>query len=240
MLLAAFTKRLVRSSARRAGFLLDYRTPQTDPGLRLAVMLSANRIENVLDIGANIGQFAEDLFENGYGGRITSFEPIPHAHSRLRMKAEGNPRWTVADPVALSDKAGEATFHEASNDLASSLLPFSGSYNGEIDTIASYTVRTSRLDDISVDGRLFLKIDAQGAEMPILQGATATLSRIVGLQVEMSLSAIYKDQVLAPEINTMLEGLGFELWDVIPAFRNRTTQKLLQYDGVYFRAPGPA
>ena len=146
----------------------------------------------------------------------------------------------VADPVALSDKAGEATFHEASTDLASSLLPFSGSYNGEIDTVASYTVRTARLDDLLMDGRLFLKIDAQGAEMPILQGATATLTRIVGLQVEMSMSAIYKGQVLAPEINTMLEGLGFELWDVIPAFRNRTTQKLLQYDGVYFRAPGQA
>lgn len=230
--------RFVRTCARRAGFLLDYRTPQTDPGLRLAVMLSANGIDNVLDIGANYGQFAEELFENGYGGRITSFEPLPHAYARLRAKAARNPRWTIADPVALSDKAGEATFHQASAEVASSLLPFSANFDGGIETTTSYTVRTARLDDLPVDGRLFLKIDAQGAEMSILQGATATLTRTIGLQVEMSMTAIYKGQSLAPEIDALLEDLGFRLWDMIPAYRDHTTQQLFQYDGVYFRTPG--
>jgi FkbM family methyltransferase len=199
-------------------------------------MLAANHVDHVLDIGANRGQFAEELFENGYTGRVTSFEPLPRAHARLVMKAEGRDRWTIAEALALSDEAGEANFFEASSDVSSSLLRFTANSHDGIETVDSYAVKTARLDDLEMTGRIFLKIDTQGSEMAVIRGGQNALARAVGVQVEMSLRPLYEGQALAPEVNAVMESSGFRLWDMIPAYRDNKSQQLLQYDGVFFRA----
>jgi hypothetical protein len=82
---------------------------------------------------------------------------------------------------------------------------------------------------------MFLKIDTQGYELPVLEGATRTLKRCVGVQAEMSLLPLYQGQVLFREIIGWLEQREFELWSLLPGFSDPATGRLLQVDGVFFR-----
>src|SRR6476659_2537452 len=56
----------------------------------------ANRnIDLVLDVGANVGQFATSLREKGYAGQIESFEPVSSVFQALADTARNDPRWNV-------------------------------------------------------------------------------------------------------------------------------------------------
>ena len=80
-----------------------------------------------------------------------------------------------------------------------------------------------------------LKIDVQGYEKAVLDGAKETLSKFAGVRTEMSLTALYDGQTLLPEMITYLDGLGFDLWQVERGFTDPVTRRVLQMDGVFFR-----
>lgn len=228
--------RIVRKLAARVGFLIEYRTPQTDPVLRLARMLESHGVNHVADIGANRGQFGEELLQNGFSGRITSFEPLPTIHKLLQQRSERYANWAVHDIVALSDHNGDISLNESSNDVCSSVYQFDEQYSDGMTMVSTHIVPSVRLDDLALEGCLFLKIDTQGSEMAILNGGRDTLQRAIGVQVEMSVVPVYGGLTLQPEISQHLEAAGFVLWDIVPAHRDRTSHRLLQYDGVYFRS----
>jgi len=101
-------------------------------------------------------------------------------------------------------------------------------------------VDSRRLDrlvaDIEINStNIFLKIDVQGGEKKVLEGATELMSQIKGVILEMSLQPLYSGQVLAEELDGMLLGQGFRFWDSQPVFRDVQTGRLIQYNGVYFR-----
>jgi FkbM family methyltransferase len=227
--------RIVRKLAARAGFLIEYRTPQTDPVLRLVRMLASHGVNHVADIGANRGQFGEELLANGFSGRITSFEPLPTIHKILKQRAQRHANWAVHDIVALSNHNGDIALNESSNDVCSSIYHFDEQYSDGMTMVSTHIVPSARLDDLALEGRLFLKIDTQGSEMAILNGGRDTLLRAIGVQVEMSVVPVYGGLTLQPEISEHLEAAGFALWDIVPAHRDRSSHRLLQYDGVYFR-----
>ena len=212
--------------------------------MRLVEMLKQRGINTVLDVGANNGGFATELFEAGYAGQIISFEPLPDAWAALghRAKIYGS-RWTIAPRVALSDRPAEAKFHVAANSVSSSLLPMLPLHELADPTsrvTRTITVETVRLDDIletfHVRGPAFLKMDVQGAESLVLAGARNSLrDRISGVQTEISLAALYEGQPRADDLTQVLIAAGFCLWDIVPGFRDPHTFRLLQYDGIFYR-----
>jgi FkbM family methyltransferase len=84
-------------------------------------------------------------------------------------------------------------------------------------------IRCRRLDDVlaGLDGSVsyhFLKIDAQGAEYPILRGAEAFLREsCLGLHLELFTLPLYRGIRLLPEMVRYLGGLGFERVRQYPA-----------------------
>jgi hypothetical protein len=78
-------------------------------------LLREERINLILDVGANIGQFAREVREYGYTERIISFEPQTAAHARLRDLAARDPNWTVAERTALGAESGLITIHRSRN-----------------------------------------------------------------------------------------------------------------------------
>jgi len=60
----------------------------------------------------------------------------------------------------------------------------------------------------------FIKIDAQGHELPILQGAKNVLKNSVGLEVEVEFQPMYKDQPLLADVDAFVREGGFELFDL--------------------------
>jgi hypothetical protein len=81
----------------------------------------------------------------------------------------------------------------------------------------------------------FLKIDTHGYEWHVLSGAFATLPKVRGIYMELSLVPLYEGQRLWRECIERLEAEGFLLWGLQPMFFDPTTGRTLQLDGLFFR-----
>jgi FkbM family methyltransferase len=81
---------------------------------------------------------------------------------------------------------------------------------------------------------VFLKIDTQGYEINVLDGAEKSLPKIKGIQVEMSLVPLYSGEMLFPDMLRHLTGKGYTMFDLGPVFTSPTTGQLLQVDGMFF------
>jgi FkbM family methyltransferase len=143
--------------------------------LHLSLMMSFILAEdsNCIDIGANHGKFLQQMLFLAPCGRHIAFEPIPELAEELRRRF-ANAR---IESLALSDSNGTATFFRIVGDEAFSGFSdrqFAGSSN-----VKQFEVRTARLDDVIPDDYApsFIKIDVEGAEYLVLDGATATLKR---------------------------------------------------------------
>ena len=205
--------------------------------------LAVARPDTVLDVGANVGQYARSLRVSGFTGRIISFEAIPSVHARLTRAAAGEPGWTVAPCCALGRVRGELQINVSNNLLSNSLLPMHDLHREaapDSRVVATEAVRVERLEDVALPllspGRLMLKVDTQGYEEEVLAGAGAVLERAVALQVELSLVPLYAG---APTLRRMLEiceAAGFELHGLVPGFHDPASGRLLQMDGLFLRS----
>lgn len=72
----------------------------------LVRILDHHGIDVVLDVGANVGQYAARLRQGGWSGRIVSFEPLPDAHATLEAAAAPDALWEVAPRMALGASTG--------------------------------------------------------------------------------------------------------------------------------------
>jgi hypothetical protein len=100
------------------------------------------------------------------------------------------------------------------------------------------TVRTldSLFDQLcSNDDKILLKIDTQGYEKHVLEGADRALRSIQTLQIEMSIVPLYRDEMLFPQMVDWLAQKGFQLVALEPGFSNACTGQLLQVDGMFHR-----
>jgi FkbM family methyltransferase len=197
----------------------------------------------VLDVGANIGQYGRMLRGIGYPGVIISFEPLSSAHQKLTAAAGADRSWIVAPRTALGSAKGSIQINVAGNSVSSSVLPMMKAHLSvapESRYVATETVALARLDDLlpaifSNPGPVFLKMDTQGYEAEVLKGAAGILSRVVAIQMEISLVPLYQGApTLVHTLNAMGD-LGYELFNLLPGFRDGVTGQLLQLDGIFVR-----
>jgi FkbM family methyltransferase len=205
-------------------------------------LLEVHAVDLVIDVGANTGQYGRRLRNHGYKGQIVSLEPIRAAFEELSAAAGRDQKW-LAIHTAAGAKRGEATINISAASETSSLLPMSTGAEAVIgaEYVASERVRVDRLDAL-VSGlpaeRPFLKIDVQGSERAVLEGATGILHRLVGLEMEISFTPLYERQTLWREDIDYLDSAGFRLVNLTPGFRDRTSGELLQADGLFVRSRG--
>jgi FkbM family methyltransferase len=232
----------VRPLFRKAGFDLVRFLPFAHPLARRALMMRISDIDVVLDIGANVGQYAKELRSLGYAGRIVSFEPLTAPHEALRRAAAGDGGWECFK-LAVGRKAGTGTINVSANTESSSLLSmrrehvrsapesaYIGKEEIEIQTL-EWALRTLA-DDAR---RPFVKIDAQGYEREIVEGAGAELDRVAGVQLELSLTPLYDGAPSFTEMVSLMEERGFALVGLEPGHSDPGTGRLLQTDGIFFR-----
>jgi FkbM family methyltransferase len=237
-------KDALRSLAEAAGFEVRKTSVYTSPKLRHHLLFSQLQIDLVVDVGANTGQFAHQCRAAGYNGEIISFEPSTAAHGSLLQSAKADPLWNVADRMALGAADGEIEINIAANSYSSSILPMLESHLSAAPAsryLHKEKVPIRRLDDalvpfVPLDRRIFLKLDVQGYESQVLAGATQLLAHTLAVQLEMSLLPLYEGEVLMPGICATMTDCGFELWDFEPSFRDSTTGRLLQIDGIFTRS----
>ena len=101
-------------------------------------------------------------------------------------------------------------------------------------------VRISRLDSIVPNytggkENILLKIDTQGFEWQVLDGAEETLSKCQGVLCELSLVPLYEGQRLWLEVIERLNSMGFTLWTIQSGFIDSQNGRTLQVDAMFFR-----
>lgn len=236
-------KHAIKQLALKFGVEMDRYTPERSQHARMFKLLSHHGIGTVIDVGANDGGFGRFLREGGFRGDILSFEPLEEAHRSLTATAAGDPAWHVAPRMALGASNDEIEINVAGNSTSSSILPMLGAHveaAPQSRYVGSQRVALRRLDGVShaaieKGDSIFLKIDTQGYEMPVLQGASALLPRIRGVLLELSLTPLYEGQALYLDMINWMAAEGFELWNVIPGFVDPSSGRMLQMDGVFFR-----
>jgi hypothetical protein len=106
--------------------------------------------------------------------------------------------------------------------------------------ISKQKINVKRLDTVWNEispgtGNVFLKLDVQGFEKFVLQGAESSLKHIKLIQLEMALVPLYKDELLLAEMLRYMEGLGFSLYNLMGGFNNFETGQQFQVDGIFIR-----
>ena len=237
-------KKTIKKLARSLGVDLKRYNVQTSEAAKMQRLLAYHNIDLVFDVGANIGQYAKLLRELGYSGRIVSFEPLSSAYSQLKAVSKKEPLWEIAPQTAIGNQEGEIVINIAGNSYSSSALPMLDAHLESAPESAysgSETVKLSRLDTIAKDyiksetKSIFLKIDVQGLEKQVLEGATAILPLVKGIKLELSLVPLYEGQVLFKEMIDIVEKLGYELYGIEPGFTAEKTGRMLQMDGIFFK-----
>ena len=142
----------------------------------------ARRDRVSLDIGANKGVYSYALLR--CSAAVHAFEPNPKLFRILKSWGAGD---IYLHEVALSNETGQARL----------LVPRSPSgYSNQGGSLSSVkvagqecgemVVQASRLDDLGISNVGFIKIDVEGFEMQVLEGAKATLERDrPNLQIEI-------------------------------------------------------
>jgi len=196
-------------------------------------------------VGANSGQFATGLRQAGFGGRIVSFEPLSVPFSVLERAAAADARWDCRR-CALGDCPGTVSMNVAGNGgKSSSVLPMLKTHEDVLPHagfIGTEDVTIRRLDSVAPevlgpDDVAFLKLDVQGFEKQVIAGGQTTVSdRCVGVQIELSFTPLYEGGMLAQQAFDLVHCLGFTLKGYVPFFVDVRSGRVLQADGVFFRA----
>ena len=139
----------------------------------------------IVDVGANIGQFANAAKLFFPEARVVSFEPDPEAYADLQVNTHGL-RDVDLHNIGLGDRDGVLPFYRHR-------LSVMSSFSAHADDMARHRGCTElpvrRLDAVlDSDHRPdLLKIDVEGFERQVLQGAWETVTRSRYLLIEVSL-----------------------------------------------------
>lgn len=205
-------------------------------------MLTNLGIGTVIDIGANIGQYAGALREIGYKGEIISFEPLSDAYAELSKRAKADPKWR-AFHCAIGAEDGEAAINVSGNSTSSSLLPMLDmhvrneprSRYVRTERIKVSTLVTALQELFPFDRRIYLKIDTQGYEQQVIQGAGPRLQQVEVLECELSFVPLYAGQCLFQDMLKLIGESGFSPVHFEPVFSDVKTGYCLQMNGLFVR-----
>jgi FkbM family methyltransferase len=235
-------KRLVKHLLRKRGFEIRRYTDNKE-GQNLIKLLKSQSINTVFDVGANVGQYSTRLRTLGFKGWIHSFEPLPDAYSYLQRLALKDDKW-YAYNLALGSEPGKNVINRSANSYSSSILDLEQAHidvapESRFVEQIEISIRTLKEEILRIDNLgegIFLKVDTQGYENQVIKGAGEFIEKIKGVQLEMSLIPLYKDEILFEQFLGMMSELGFSLYQLEPGLVDNKSGRLLQVDGIFFKS----
>lgn len=178
----------------------------------------------VIDVGAHVGMSVRRYLTLFPNATLHSFEPFPESFARLEAATSAIANVNI-HMVALADEPGERRFFVADHYTATNSLlqrPFSGRryYPFGADVEERLTVAVDTLDRFCHHRRIshidLLKLDVQGGELLVLQGATDLLRRhaVDVIYTEAAFVPHYEGGVLFHELAQFLQAYGYSLFNL--------------------------
>ncbi len=221
--------------------VLRYRAGHFYP-LRRARLIRTSGVTCVVDVGANAGQYGREIREAGYTGRIISFELLSTPFQALARRAAKDKSWECRR-VALGSHDGTVSVNIAANLVSSSVLPMLPAHSSVapdsryvgIEEVPMRSLDSLAASDFEPQDSIWLKLDVQGYERSVLDGAERLLGSVKAIEVEMSLQPLYEGQILYLPMIEFLLDRGYTLASVAPGFQDERSGRVLQFDGVFLR-----
>jgi FkbM family methyltransferase len=201
-----------------------------EPGSLSTWSRLAAKSATIADVGAHVGYFSMIAALANPKAKVHAFEPVDEIHARLAVNLRMNNVQNVKRfQAGVSAEAGWA---EISVRFAGNLLSTGSSLEHGADDAQLKRIQLLALDDVFAGGKLdLMKIDVEGHEMSVLQGARQVLKRDRPTVMLEALVGAPLDPLLAE-----FEPLGYDShWvaeadgELIPSYapRPRGTRNLL-------------
>jgi FkbM family methyltransferase len=235
-------KRLLKRIFNYYGYEIKKPNLREDHLKRRMKLINTYNINTILDVGANTGQYGKVMRTIGYRGKIVSFEPVGKSYQELLINTKKDTDWTALN-YALGNFDGTTQINIAGNSVSSSMLdmlPSHLKHRPASKYIDKELINIIQLDTVfesiyKINDIVLLKIDAQGFEYNILEGASYSLSHIKGIQLEMSLEPLYDKEKSMCEMIDYLLLKGFKLMSLEPGSIDLENGQMFQVDGVFIK-----
>lgn len=182
-------------------------------------------ILTVLDVGANEGQFARRIRRLLPDARVIAFEPLPRPFERLNRWAARQRGRAVARRLALGTDDRELVMHHhIDHDPSSSVLPttplnaalYPKMRNQEIVKVRQTTLdRALATEAEGPELEILLKMDVQGYEDRVLQGAPETIAKVKACLLEVGTLPLYESQASFEGLVAQLAKSGLRFAGVV-------------------------
>lgn len=198
------------------------------------------KVDLVLDVGANCGQFATGLRQYGYTGEIISFEPVTRCYDILSAAAKNDSNWKV-EKLALGNAKESREINIPKSSVFSSFLNTTEysqkKYEDHLTDFYKETIDITTLELYFANGlpankRIFLKIDTQGFDLNVLIGAQALVSKLVGISTELSFVPLYEQSGAYDQVLAFLKKNDFVISNIFPVVYDEQKHLLVEADGV--------
>jgi FkbM family methyltransferase len=209
--------------------------------LNKALQCYQSSFKTILDVGANVGQFALAANFHFPSANIYSFEPLPNEFSELLRNTNRKTRIKVYN-CALGSQSGKLPFYYNQYSRLSSSRPIDSMndqprYRERKTSVIDVDV--VRLDELSktmtIESPVLLKIDVQGMEKEVLLGCGGFLGQVDFLLCEVSLVTLYTGQPLFEEMHSFIRDLGYRL--VAPLYLNSGKDgRIIEMDVLYVKS----
>lgn len=177
-------------------------------------------VRTVIDVGANIGQFAQFILRIFPNAELFCFEPLAGPFQELKSWADKQKNIKLtAFNMAIGDVQGlRELYYHPDHSPSSSLL----NSTDLLETVYPDTRRQERvtatlttldnamvglIDNIQTD--ILIKLDVQGYEDRVIRGGRNTFDRAKAVLIEVNLDAFYEGQATFRDILLMLHELGY-------------------------------
>lgn len=194
----------------------------------------------VVDVGANRGQFATAILELIPSSQVLALEPLPEGASRLRDLSERYGRRLKVVEAAAGASRGRALITVNAHSQSSSFCQLTDAHLAafpEARPLEQVEVAVLRLDELldstTIRPGSLLKIDAQGFERNVLEGAGELLGAFGHVLVEASFRPLYRGEWTFTDLLSFASDTGLEFLRPVGLLKDRRTGEFLQMDALF-------
>ena len=189
--------------------------------------IKENNIKSVLDIGANVGDWAFAIKQNIPNIKIFSIEANPECETSLKSK---NLDYKIC---CLSDIRTSIKFYKDENSKTSTGCSYYLENTNYFNENNFVDMETSILDSIINNDEIFeyIKIDTQGQEIDIIKGGLQIINKCRFLQLETSCIEYNINSPMKDEVFNFMKDINFE--PIVKVENHYMNQKLIQEDFIF-------
>ena len=198
-------------------------------------------INTILDIGANVGQFATEIRSKLPNAQIYSFEPLKECFEALETSFGADPKFKAFN-YALGEAEVEIAMHKSAYSPSSSILAMSQTHKTLFPHTKEHTeekIKIKKLDDVARDLNLekeiLIKVDVQGFEDRVIAGGENTFQKGRAVIMETSFVELYENQPTFDDLYQKLKSLGFEYRGSLQQKIDKNTGGVISEDSMFIR-----